>query len=286
LTGTVSDSRLTGNVALRNANQTFTGQNTFSGPVSLRAVQAYDAFTLNQNDILLKDDDKHGLGYYGASKLFGGFGFDGPVLYGYSGGALGTKTFETNTVALTWNNAGKVGIGNSNTPASLDVYGTVTIRSNLVVWGSISNAGVLTSPSMLASSISVSMKQVTSVSANMWTKVGDIGTFTKTWAGSVLEVTYSGRLGLNSWGSGATGADFELRVDNVAVPSGRARATIVPSDSTSYGAPGPMTGIFTGLSTGSHTVSVWVYPYGGSGNYPTVNPGAYAGAHLVIKEFK
>ncbi|HYG35787.1 MAG TPA: type VI secretion system tip protein TssI/VgrG, partial [Clostridia bacterium] len=124
LTGSVNDARLSANVALRNANQTFSGQNSFTGPVNLSgSVQAYNHLTMNQNDLFLKDDDKHGLGYYGGSKTFAGIGPDGPILYGYSGGALGTLTFDNANIALSWNQAGHVAIGGTDAPAStLDVF--------------------------------------------------------------------------------------------------------------------------------------------------------------------
>jgi hypothetical protein len=175
LTGTVPDPRLSPNVALLSANQTFTASNTFrrlnvadgagsdSGSLhiggygangdsklisfgdpgtvylgesgyndrmELRAGQFFfnygsvgiggapqDArldvqgnIRLNRNDLFLRevDDRNHGLGWYGTSKLFGGINVDGPVLYGWSGGGLGTTT-ATN-LALRWNNNGDVGI--------------------------------------------------------------------------------------------------------------------------------------------------------------------------------
>src|SRR5262249_54932974 len=61
-------------------------------------------------------DANHGLGYYGGGKTFQLFAPDGPVLYGYSGGALGT-TGSGNQLALTWNSSGQVGIG-TTTPSS------------------------------------------------------------------------------------------------------------------------------------------------------------------------
>ena len=42
------------------------------------------------DDLILRDAN-HGLGWYGSFKLFAGGSIDGPVLYGYSGGALGIK---------------------------------------------------------------------------------------------------------------------------------------------------------------------------------------------------
>jgi len=115
LTGTINDARLSANVPRLNATQTFTAANTFLGPVGIGGAAGSGALTLNgdarlnDSDVFLRagDDGNHGLGWYGASKLFGGMNVDGPVLYGCSGGGLGTMC-STPTLALAWNNAGNV----------------------------------------------------------------------------------------------------------------------------------------------------------------------------------
>jgi len=84
-------------------------------------------------------DGGHGLGYYGGTIAtgFAGKPIDGPVLYGYSGGALGTNQTGTggNThVALQWNSSGQVFIGTqkpTKTPYSnsaLCVGGTIVAQ--------------------------------------------------------------------------------------------------------------------------------------------------------------
>ncbi len=109
-TGTVNDSRLSPNVPLLNGNNNFTGTNA-----------------LADVDLRLRDitDPNHGLGYYGAIKTFPGFNQDGPVLYGYSGGALGT-TVGGQQLSLVWDNSGRVGIGTNPTTSRLEVNGTLT----------------------------------------------------------------------------------------------------------------------------------------------------------------
>jgi len=71
-------------------------------------------------------DENHGLGWYGASKEFAGQNIDGPVLFGFSGGALGSDQFGTHNVAVRWKADGKVGIGTSspNSSAQLEVNST------------------------------------------------------------------------------------------------------------------------------------------------------------------
>jgi hypothetical protein len=101
LIGSVPDARLSANVALLNASQTFSGQNTFSGATSLGST-----LRMNRNAIYLREgsDQYHGLSWSGSSP-FAGISPDGPVLFGGTGGGLGFTGGTTN-LALAWNNAG------------------------------------------------------------------------------------------------------------------------------------------------------------------------------------
>lgn len=86
-------------------------------------------------DLSLRDSN-HGLGWYGGTRLFSGLNIDGPVLYGYSGGALGSNQNGTQKTALRWDSAGQVGIGGVSVPsATLDVNGTIKSSSDLTVNG-------------------------------------------------------------------------------------------------------------------------------------------------------
>ena len=84
----------------------------------LSVLDITSSFHLDDNDLYLRQnwDNNHGLGWYGASKLFGTMNVDGPVLYGWSGGALATLGNGTNP-ALYWNNLGVINVdpGNMNT---------------------------------------------------------------------------------------------------------------------------------------------------------------------------
>ncbi len=71
-------------------------------------------------DLLLRDTN-HGLGWYGTGKLWNGASPDGPVLYGYNGGLLGTNQAGTRVTALAWNSSGQVGIGTAPTVAGLSI---------------------------------------------------------------------------------------------------------------------------------------------------------------------
>ena len=53
----------------------------------------------------------YGLGWYGTGRLFNSVAVDGPVLYGNSGGALGSSASGSQKLALSWDASGRVGIG-------------------------------------------------------------------------------------------------------------------------------------------------------------------------------
>ncbi|MCC3156180.1 tail fiber domain-containing protein [Hymenobacter sp. 15J16-1T3B] len=84
------------------------------------AAQATQNYGFNDYDILLRSatDTNHGLGWYGGGKLWNGTNVDGPVLFGYTSGALGISQQGARSTVLTWTAAGQVGIGTS-TPGLL-----------------------------------------------------------------------------------------------------------------------------------------------------------------------
>ena len=88
-------------------------------------LRAKGGIYINDADIHFRSvgDDLHGLGFYGAGKLFSGVNLNGPALYGNNGGALGTIPGSTN-IALRW-----------------DQYNVVTVNSNLTVYGNAYKPG-------------------------------------------------------------------------------------------------------------------------------------------------
>ncbi|HJQ29583.1 MAG TPA: tail fiber domain-containing protein, partial [Rubrobacter sp.] len=108
-----------------------------AGPGLGRRVSVYDTLEVNgtlrmaiQGDILFRGgtDANHGIGWYGGAKGdrdaydlgFANTTVDGPVVYGFAGGALGS-TSGGQRIALSWNSAGNVAM-----PGSLVVNGTAS----------------------------------------------------------------------------------------------------------------------------------------------------------------
>jgi len=79
---------------------------------------------LNRTTLLLAGtgDVNHALRFSGAASLFAGLNLDGPVMYGFEGGGLGT-TNGGERVALVWSASGNIGIGGAATTAKLSING-------------------------------------------------------------------------------------------------------------------------------------------------------------------
>ena len=77
----------------------------------------------------------YGLGWYGTGRTFNNVAVDGPVLYGNSGGALGSSNGAggAKNLALAWNASGNVGIGTTTPENALTLQRTIG-SSNVVVY--------------------------------------------------------------------------------------------------------------------------------------------------------
>jgi hypothetical protein len=119
--------------------------------------------------------------------------------------------------------------------------------------------------------------------SSTYVKLADLGTFNKLDATSKIEATYNGRITANT--ISGTGAHFELRIDENPTSNGRARANIRAADAGGNGVPVSICGIFTGLNTGSHTVSMWVRG-ATSGTTAMVDPGCWTDDYVIVREIK
>ncbi len=116
-------------------------------------------------------------------------------------------------------------------------------------------------------------------------KVGDMGTFTKGMAATSIKLT----LQTNVYATtlvGATGAVFELRVDDIATTIGNATALIRTAGTYE---PVTITGVYSALSNASHTVSLWVKTTNGTGTIAGWDEGCLNAAgtnNVLVEEYK
>ena len=90
---------------------------------------------LSDNAIYLRGvgDNNHGLAYKGITP-FAGQTVDGPALFGWSGGLLGS-TSGGEKIALRWDLNGNVGIGTTTPSQRLAVNGKISVESASPPWG-------------------------------------------------------------------------------------------------------------------------------------------------------
>jgi hypothetical protein len=116
-----------------------------TGIERMRITNTGNIAVANNNQILLSGtDSNHGLGAFttdNTATQFASTNINGPVLYGYAGGALGSNQAQQSglplqKIALQWDAAGKVYIGGHNqigsghTNALLQIYGDVVVGTN------------------------------------------------------------------------------------------------------------------------------------------------------------
>lgn len=172
-------------------------------------------------------------------------------------------------------------------PAAFALIGALVATLALHAFGAAQAAPLAAGSSTLvnATVLPVSCTSAATFTASPAVKITDIGTFTTSSIDSVVEVVFNGRLMVSSFTSG-TGAVFEVRVDDTATTNGRARASLRAAEAGGGGIQASITGIFTGLSQGTHTVSVWVNGAHGGGTGAYVDPGCWSTDHVVVKEYR
>lgn len=116
-------------------------------------------------------------------------------------------------------------------------------------------------------------------------KVLDIDTFDVQSADSLLEITFEGRIDVDSMTG--NGVRFELRVDDMPSSYGRARAVVRSDESSNAGGVhASFTGIFDSLAPGEHTLSIWAEATnGGTATGVRVDPGCFSTDHVIVQEF-
>jgi hypothetical protein len=182
--------------------------------------------------------------------------------------AVGTSELSNSSVSLP-----KLNLSGAVTDQVIQYNGSAA------VWGS--------GPGTILNHISVDVlcNSIASYGTTMVKMGSDLGAFVKKEASSNIEVTFHGRLFVNSMTSLAT--VFELRIDNVATTYSKARADIRAEEAGTVGREVTFTGIFPGISTGYHTINMWVVALpSGTGTMAGIDPGCFADTQIILKEIK
>lgn len=127
--------------------------------------------------------------------------------------------------------------------------------------------------------------QVLASATTSYQKVGDMGTFTKSLTGTLIKLTLQTNVYAASL-TGASGVVFELRVDDVPTTIGNATALIRTQGTFD---PVSITGIFTGLTGASHTVSLWAKTTSGTATNAGWDEGCLNASgtnNVLVEEFK
>jgi hypothetical protein len=201
------------------------------------------------------------------------------------------NSFSGNGAGLTNLNAGSLASGTVPSGRLSGTYSNAVSFTN--AGNSFSgNGSGLTNTSLVRTTVLEVNCSGSGVSySGTYAKVADIGTFTKQLANSTIEATFNGRTYVYTVSLGSAGAIFELRVDNNATLNGRARASYKYSEAgngNNIGVQTSITGVFTGLGAGAHTVSMWIQAKeaGGSGTGALLDPGCWLTDYVVVKELK
>ncbi len=151
----------------------------------------------------------------------------------------------------------------------------------------ISEGNVVKLPGVKITSAYVNTIYVSSYTTspgNNFFKLGNVTTFVKESSKSVIEVLLNTHSYVSSIPS-STHVMFQIRIDDQPVGSYDTDWTIF-SGNTSY-TNTSVTRIFSNLSVGTHTVSIWAgnYNVGETANDVMVNPGGYCSSRIIIKEY-
>lgn len=116
-------------------------------------------------------------------------------------------------------------------------------------------------------------------------KLGNLGTFTKNSVSTVAEIILQTNIFAAIF-TGSTGVIYEMRVDDNATSLGNATALLRNANSSE---PVMITGIFQGLLTGTHTVSLWAKTASGTASTVYYDAGCFNSLgtnNVLIKEYR
>src|SRR5690606_2181305 len=173
----------------------------------------------------------------------------------------------------------------------LDVNGQIRIRggnpgAGKVLTSNANGVGTWQSAGTNVTAITPPGCQSLGSATSSFQKLADLGTFTKQEASTLIELDYQTNFQATMTGSG--GVVFQLRIDGVATTIGKA-GLLLRTAQSGTSIPGIIHGIFSGLSTGSHTVSIWAREVNSTATNIYIDPGcfnSYFVNTVLVKEFK
>lgn len=208
-------------------------QRLVSTAFAIRAASAASADSVTSGKDLNLKDANHGLGWYGADRLFNGVAINGPVLYGAGGGALGSVNGNTKNLALTWNSTGNVGIGTATPTEKLDIVGNGKFSANLSVGGNQTITGTLTAGTL---SVTGNSSVTGSLTAGSLSTSGNFSASSGVFGGAVSATS------ITSSGGGSFSTNVTINNSSAATPANNTggsgmRLTLWPgaSDNTPFG---------------------------------------------------
>ncbi len=127
--------------------------------------------------------------------------------------------------------------------------------------------------------------QVLLTATSTYAKIADLGSFTKDNLDTKIELIFQTHLRVNTI-SGVAGATYELRIDNLPTTNGNARASV---QLLGQNVNASIFGLYTGLSSGLHTVSIWARSgaqgnIGGTATDVSYDSGCWSASNLTVKE--
>ena len=195
--------------------------------------------------------------------------------------AIGYNSIVNTSNSLILGNGANVGIGTSTPSAKLDIVGTMQLADGNHGAGKVLTSDAAGNATWATNSIYTQSGSLNNLSVNattVWQATGAVLTVNKTYADSKIEVTFNSRIYAGAF-SGTSGVFFEIRIDGNTANFDN-QAAITSSGSNEFVS---MFAVFSGISTGVHTIEVYARTYSGSTTGTIIDTGGWGG-RMIAKE--